>query len=316
MTTVFVTGATGFVGRAVIPELLKHLEPEDRLIMLVRRPVEYTDKRVVTVSGDLESLEEIDSMVRKADFIIHIAGEARLGGGNCNYGINVTSTKKLLDMARAGGSLQRFVFISSVAAMDRSPSDPCNEPLTIANTCFPRTEYGKSKRMAEEAVLQSGLPYTIFRPGFVYGPGMRENSHLRKFAHFMRKGLPLHRLDFPGKISLIHVDDLAIAIARCLKGDSGKNRTYLAETECMSLGDALSLLGESLFGRKSLQIHVPVFKTVLQRLHSMLPVIVAGLFLDYFRMDDPAFRAEFIDPGQKRSLGNYVHDITRDLPGC
>jgi uncharacterized protein YbjT (DUF2867 family) len=142
---------------------------------------------------------------------------------------------------------------------------------------------------------------------------MRDNSHLRKFAHIIRKGVPLHRLGFPGKISLIHVDDLATAIARCLRGDTGKNRTYLAETEFMSLGDALSLLGEALFGRKPLQIHVPPLKFIFQRWHSGLPAMVAGLFLDCLRMDDPAFRAEFIDPSRQRSLCDNVQDFTKDL---
>ena len=314
MTTVFVTGATGFVGRAVIPELLKQLAPEDRLIVLVRRPVEFADKRVVTVSGDLESLGRVEGLVLKADFIIHIAGEARLGSGDENCGINVASTQHLVDMAIAGGFLKRFIFISSVAAMDRSSSDPCHEPLTAADPCFPRSGYGKSKRMAEELILQSGLPYTIFRPGFIYGPGMRENSHLRKFALLIGKGVPLHRIGFPGNISLIHVDDLAVAIARCLRGDLGLKRTYLAETEFMPMGEALSLLGESLFGRKSMQIPVPAMKFIFQRLHSRLPAIIDGLFLDYFRMDDPAFRAEFIDPGRQRSLRANIHDITRDPP--
>lgn len=313
MSTVFVTGATGFVGRAVTRELLKCIDPEDRLIMLVRRPVEFIDKRVVTVSGDLESLERVESLVQKADFIIHVAGEARLDGGIEDCGINVASTKQLVDMAIAGGFLKRFIFISSVAAMDRSPSDPCHEPLTISSTCFPRTGYGKSKRIAEELILQSGLPYTIFRPGFVYGPGMRDNSHLRKFAHIIRRGVPLHRLGFPGKISLIHVDDLAAAIAKCLTSETGMNRTYLAETEFMSFGEALSLLGESLLARKTLQFHVPAMKCFFQRFHSRLPSIMDGLFLDYFRMDDPVFRAEFIDPSRQGSLITNVHDITRDL---
>jgi nucleoside-diphosphate-sugar epimerase len=313
MTTVFVTGGSGFIGQAVIHQLLKCLRSEDRLFMLVRKPVESADRRVVPVLGDLESIEKVDDLVRKANYIIHIAGEARLCGGGDVCGINVASTKQLVEMAKEGGSLQRFIFISSIAAMDRAPSDRCNEPITVASPCFPRTDYGISKRKAEEIILRSNLPYTIFRPGFVYGPGMRNDSHLRKFARFIRKGIPLHMLGFPGKISLIHVDDLAVAIAKCLTSDLGVNRTYLAETEFMPLGDALSLLGESLYGHPSARVAVPAFKSVFQRVHSKLPGIVAGLFLDYFWMNDPDFRNEFIDDSQQRSFRDNVHDIIRDF---
>jgi nucleoside-diphosphate-sugar epimerase len=315
MTTVFITGATGFIGQAVMHEILKSLTPEDKLFMLVRKPVECEDKRIVTITGDLESLEKFEELIRTADFIIHIAGEARLCSGNDYCATNVSSTQQLVDSAKHGDSLQRFIYISSIAAMDRSPSDLCDGPITVASPCFPKTKYGKSKRMAEEVILQSNVPYTIFRPGFVYGSGMRNDSHLRQFARFIRKGVPLHRLGFPGKISLIHVVDLASALAKCLRGDLGMNRTYLAETEYMPLGEALYLLGKSFFGRESLQVRIPPMKFIFQRLHSRLPSILTGLFLDYFWMDDPDFRSEFINACQQRSLRDKVDDITKDLIG-
>lgn len=310
MSTVFLTGATGFIGQAVTQAILICLKPDDRLLLLVRKPFECADPRIVTLAGDLASLEKVADHVRTADFIIHMAGEARLSGGYDYNGINTVPTQKLVDIAREGNSLQRFIFVSSIAAMDRSASDLCKTPLTVASPCFPRTEYGKSKRMAEDAIVRSTLPYTIFRPGFVYGRGMRDDSHLRRFARIIRSGFPLHWLGFPGSISLIHVDDLASAIARCLTGGLGRNRTYLAETEVMSLGEALSLLGKSLTGRQAHQIHSPRFKSVLQRWHSKVPMIVAGMFLDYFWMDDPSFRNDFIYGHQPRSLRDSVSDIT------
>ncbi len=313
MTKVFITGATGFIGKVVLREILKQLEPEDRVYILVRKPVTSEDRRVVTVVGDLAQLEKVDGFVRNADFIIHIAGEARLRGG-CDYNTaNVMSMQLLLDSAKKNNSLRRFIFISSIAAVDRSPSDFCNTPITVDSLCFPRTEYGTSKRMAEEALLESNVPYTIFRPGCVYGPGMRDDSHLRTFARYMRKGLPLHWFGLPGKMSLIHVDDLASAIVKCLTSESGYNRTYLAETEYLPLGNALSLLGNSLFGRHSPQLYIPPMKFIFQRWHSRLPVIVAGIFLDYFWMDDPNFRNELIDANRQKLLRNNVQDIIRDL---
>lgn len=316
MTTVFITGAPGFVGQAVMHELLKRLKPEDRLFTLARNRVEFVDRRVIEVVGDLTSLDKVGAFVRQADYLIHIAAESRLFGGHDYHGINVAATQQLVDFAKASDTLQRFIFISSIAAMDRSPSDPCTEPITVASSCCPRSEYGRSKLLAEEAILQSNLPYTIFRPGFVYGSGMRNDSHLRKFARLIRKGVPLHRFGFPGKISLVHVDDLASAIVKCLEGERGMNRTYLAETEYLSLGVALSLLGKALYGRQSVQIRVPPFKGVIQMLHSRLPAIVAGMFLDYFWMEDQSFRDEFIEPGQKKLFCDNVFDIIKALPGA
>jgi nucleoside-diphosphate-sugar epimerase len=315
MTAVFITGATGFIGRAVLRETLRCLGAEDRVYLLVRRGFDSADERVVTVVGDLESLEMVADIVRKVDFIMHIAGDARLCGEHDYGAVNVAATQRLVDLAREGNTLRRFIFVSSIAAMDRAASDRCSEPLTIASPCVPRTGYGRSKRTAEEIVLRSNLPYTIFRPGFVYGPGMREDSHLRKFARLIHKGFPLQLLGFPGKISLIHVNDLAVAMASCVKSELGVNRTYLAETEFMPLGDVLSLIAESLNGMRPLQVQVPAMKSVLQRMHSRLPVIVAGMLLDYFWMNDPTFRDEFIDDSQQRSLRDNVSDITSDLLG-
>jgi UDP-glucose 4-epimerase len=314
MKTVFITGATGFVGRAILRRVLQCLGSDDRVFMLVRKPVPVDDSRVVTLSGNLEQLEDIEEYVHRSDVIVHVAAEARMCTGRNYDRINVAATEHLVAAARRGGRLQRFIYISSIAAMGRSHADPCTAPLTVDTPCFPRGAYGISKHKAETIVTGSGLPYTVFRPGFIYGPGMRDDSHLRKFAILIANGIPLHRIGFPGRISLIHVDDLAIAVARCLRGEVGENRIYLAETESLALGEALSLLGEALTGRKKFQVSLPTFGAVLGRLHGGLPETVAGLFLNYFWMDDPMFTQELLDISRQKSFHDCVHDITNDLP--
>lgn len=313
MTTVFLTGATGFIGRAVCQKLLNLLGPEARLLLLVRKPIEIADRRIALITSDLESVEKVAGVVREADFIIHIAGEARLYGGQDYHSVNVAATRKLIDFAQEGHSLQRFIFISSVAAMDRLPGDLCDAPITSGSACFPTTEYGKSKLLAEESLLKSGLPYTVFRPGCVYGKGMRNDSHLRRLALLLRKGVPLHRFAFPGKVSLIHVEDLASSVAACLSGTAGLNRVYLAETESMSFGDALSLLGKALFGGASRQLHVPSMGFIFRRFHSGLPVAVVSPFLGYYWMEDPAFRCDLLDNRGLRLLRDNSRDITDGL---
>ncbi len=313
MRTVFLTGATGFVGRAVVRLLLQSLRPDDRLYLLVRRPIQSGDPRVVEVPGDLKALELVADIVRKADYLIHVAAEARLSGGHDYLGVNLVPVRKLLEIAKTVNRLERFVFVSSIAAMDRASTDRCKCPVTAASACFPRTEYGKSKLLAENAIVQSGLPYTIFRPGFVYGPGMRDDSHVRKMACYISRGIPLHRLCFPGRISLIHVEDLASAIAQCIIGDSGSNTIYLAETEAMLLGEVLAIVGESLLGRRSAQIPLHGLKLFIQRCHSCFPVTVAGMFIDYVWMADPAFRELLARRVKYRSLRESASDIVLDL---
>lgn len=313
MRTVFLTGATGFVGQAVVRAVVQSLGPEDRLYLFVRKPLQTADRRLVVVPGDLMELDRAADILRNADSVIHVAAEARLLGGHDYFATNVQPVRKLLCLLKESNRLERLVFVSSIAAMDRLLSDHCEEPLLPLTHCCPRTAYGRSKLMAEEAIVQSGLPYTIFRPGFVYGPGMRDDSHLRKFACLISRGIPLHRLGFPGRISLIHVDDLAAAMVKCLTSDSGRNCIYLAETEVMPLGEVLAILGKSLHGRRSAQISLPAMKYFFQRFHSRLPVTVAGMFIDYFWMTDPAFLELLPDNVQKRSFCETSRDIVFDL---
>ena len=313
MKTIFLTGSSGFIGQVAVRTILQSMSLDDRLYLLVRRPVQNFDHRVVPVQGDLRNLELISNSIQRADYVIHVAAEARLLGRHDYFGINADPVRNMIKILQPSNRLERFIFISSIAAMDRSPSDKCKEPITIESPCCPRSEYGRSKLLAEKIIVQSGLPYTIFRPGFVYGPGMRDDSHLRKLAHCINHGVPLNRIGFPGRISLIHVGDLAAAMLKCITGDSGRNCIYLAGTEVMPLGEALAILGKLLLGRKLAQIPFPGMKYLVQRFHSRLPITATGMLIDYLWMDDPDFRGLFADNYLCRSFREAAMDIVVDL---
>ena len=312
MKIVFLTGASGFVGQAVLRSLLGRLSTTDCIYVLTRHPLGIPDARVLELRGDLAALNQFEEHICKAHFIIHVAGEARLCGNHDFVSINVDPTRKLLEQASRGGVCQKFIFISSIAAMDRAPDDRCDSPLTVASECLPRTEYGRSKLMAEEYVKRSGVPYVIFRPGFVFGPGMRKDSHLRRFAGYIHHGVPLDRLDFPGRISLVHVSDLADAIIRCLFTGAGVHQTYLAVSQTLTVGQVMSLLGESLAGRKAAQIKLRRIAPIVKRVHHLFPTVVAGMFIDYFYAVDEHFLDDFFDRAP-RLLCQTVDQVVADV---
>lgn len=189
--TLAVTGATGFVGRAV-------LEAAGgaglRVQALARRlPAGQAPRGVSFVRGDLADRTALAELTRGADAVIHIAGLTRTLNDRYFETVNVLGTQTAMEAARAAG-ISRFVFVSSLAA---------REPQLSA--------YGASKARAEALVQASGLYWTIVRPPAVYGPHDAEMFEL--FQSAARFGIV--PLPPGGRTSLIHVDDLARLLIAC-----------------------------------------------------------------------------------------------------
>ena len=177
-----ITGGTGFVGSRLIDAAI---EAGHTVKALTRRPQEARSS-LDWVSGSLADRGALEALVNGADAVIHVAGVinapdvARFEAGN------VTGTLATLAAATAGG-VKRFVHVSSLAA--REPQ------LSL---------YGASKARSETLVERSGLDWAIVRPPAVYGPGDKETLELFRMA---KLGVVL--LPPKGRLSLVHVDDLA-----------------------------------------------------------------------------------------------------------
>ena len=177
-----VTGGTGFVGQRLIDLALAR---GHRVRALTRRPRSHAKAS----SGSKEASKDRDALERlvtASDAVIHVAGVINAPDAAGFEAGNVTGTLAMLAAATAAGT-QRFIHVSSLAA--REPG------LSI---------YGASKARSEELVRSSGLDWVIVRPPAVYGPGDKETLELFKMA---KNGLIL--LPPKGRLSLIHVDDLA-----------------------------------------------------------------------------------------------------------
>ena len=180
--TLAITGGTGFVGQRLLDLALGQ---GHQVRALTRRPQPPRDG-VTWVEGALDRPATLAALVEGADAIIHVAGVVNAPDAAGFEAGNVIGTGAILAAAEQAG-VPRFVHTSSLAA--REPQ------LSL---------YGASKSRSEALVTASPLSTIIVRPPAVYGPGDREMLDMFKMAS---RGVVL--LPPSGRLSLIHVDDLA-----------------------------------------------------------------------------------------------------------
>lgn len=187
------TGATGFVGQALLDRVL---EAELTVKALARRD-QPARAGLEWVSGDLDSVAALRALLRGAEAVIHVAGvvndAAQFESGN------VLGTLNVIEAAKAEG-VQRFIHVSSLSA---------REPDLSA--------YGASKARAEKLVMASGLDWTIVRPPGIYGP--RDVDYFEMFRLARWGVMPVPPKE--GRASIIHVDDLARLLLALVPGGEG-----------------------------------------------------------------------------------------------
>lgn len=193
--TVALTGATGFVGKAVLAEAAR----QGADVRALTRRDSAAQPGVTWVAGDLADRNALGRLVKGSEAVLHIAGVVSAPDAAGFQAGNVTGTLNLIEAARGAG-VGRFVFVSSLSA---------REPQLSA--------YGASKRKAERLVMASGLDWTIVRPPAIYGPHDAEMFELfRSAAKWGVVPLPP-----AGRLSLIHVADLARLLLALVPGGEG-----------------------------------------------------------------------------------------------
>lgn len=217
-----ITGATGFVGGRLLDLAVSE---GHRVRALTRRP-QRPREGVTWVDGSLDRPDSLVELAKGTDSVIHVAGVINARDPAGFEAGNVTGTAAMVDSAEKAGA-RRFVHVSSLAA--REPK------LSV---------YGATKAGSEALVSASSLSSAIVRPPAVYGPGDKEMLELFRMA---KRGFVL--LPPEGRLSLIHVDDLArllLALADpdgprglLLEPDDGRHRGWSHEEFGRALGKAL-----------------------------------------------------------------------------
>lgn len=225
---VVVTGASGFVGRHLLPVLR---EAGHEVAAVSRARVPGIDADWIR-SPELGPDADWRPLLERADAVVHLAARAHVPSETSGNDIealyrriNADGTRGLAQQA-AGCAVRRFLFMSSCHAV-AAASD---EIITSESVPRPVTAYGRSKLAAEEAVREEfAAGWTILRPPLVYGPGNRAN--FERLLRLVRSGVPLPLAGVRNRRSFLHVGNLAAAILACLDCPAAAGKTYLPSDE-------------------------------------------------------------------------------------
>jgi nucleoside-diphosphate-sugar epimerase len=206
------TGATGFLGGAVLQRLLLRGLRATAIRCLVRDRARALAQGIPAASvfcADLANPADsraLAAAVEGVGVVMHLAGAVKAWNRSGFEGPNVDGTRRLLAAVENSAPSAHFLLVSSLAAA--GPSTDGASSTAMPDRCRPVSAYGDSKRRAELAVVQGSLPWTIVRPPIVYGPADAATRLLFKQACAPMTAV----LARPRPLSVIHRDDVVEAL--------------------------------------------------------------------------------------------------------
>lgn len=245
---ILVTGASGFVGQALLAQLQDAGRP---VRAAVRKTTWISAIGEQAVVGDIGTETNWQQALTDIDCIVHLAARTHvLDDDNTDplmayRKINVLGSIRLAKQAVAAG-VRRLVFLSSVKVNGESTAA---RPFAETDTPAPLDAYGVTKLEAENALREigheSGIEIVILRPPLVYGPGVKGN--LLRLLDLISRGMPLPLASVRNQRTLIYVDNLAEAIVSCIDAPEAVGATYMvSDSESVSTPMLISKLAAAM----------------------------------------------------------------------
>lgn len=241
MSSLFITGASGFIGRHLLAKLAS--QRHGRIFCLTRRGHAgrsgAAGKDVQWVNGSLFDSRLYGEPLSSSEVVVHLAATTGKAPRQDYFKINAAGTRYLLDQCKDRG-VQKILYVSSIAVKYKNKAN---------------YHYARSKLEGEEAVRSSGIRYTIIRPTIVLGkeaPGWNALSSLAKMPWIPIVG------SGSARIQPIAVDDLATALAYVIEENRFANETLeIGGPDVVSIEEFLIRLHRLFYGNDPRTVHLP-----------------------------------------------------------
>ena len=250
---VAVTGASGFVGQALLTDPLFCRHNIRAVVRSQDKIAPFLARRVETLSvGDIGRNTDWTAALSGIDCVVHLAARAHVMNEieveaiEAYRAVNVDGSRRLAEQAAEMG-VRRLVYLSSIKV--NGELTVFGESFNISNNVFPNDPYGISKWEAElalhEVASRTGIELVIIRPPLVYGPGVRGNFY--SALNWLSRGIPLPLGAIYNQRSLVGIDNLLDLVITCIDHPAAANKTFLvSDGEDISTTDLLRRLGKAL----------------------------------------------------------------------
>lgn len=260
---ILVTGASGFVGGALIQRLAID-NHKAAIVAATRRLIENLPVNVNQVQvGDLLPSTDWSIALQGVNVVVHCAARVHVMTEISNdplvefHRANVEGTIRLAQQAAEAG-VRRFVFISSIKV--NGESTELGYPFSTADAPAPLDPYGVSKMEAEQGLRElsvcTGMEVVIIRPPLIYGRGVKAN--FAAMMQWLKRGLPLPLggITF-NRRSLVFVENLVDLIQICINHPKAANQTFLiSDDEDVSTTTLLRKMAKAL-GYPARLVNIP-----------------------------------------------------------
>lgn len=255
---ILLTGASGFVGTAVLDELIARRYSVNALIN--RKPLDVGEGVARSVKGSLFDPRSLDEAIRGCDAVIHLVGiiMEHPAQGITFERLHFEGTRNVVEAAKRNG-VRRFIHMSALGA----------RPDAVST-------YHRTKYMAEEYVRASGLDWTIFRPSLIHGP---QGEFMRMEAMWARRRAPFPVMFMPfmpyfgagmlgfggaGKLQPVYVRDVARAFVDSIDIKKTVGEVYLlAGADVLTWPQLHRTVSQAVVGRRRMVLPIPVWAAKL-----------------------------------------------------
>ena len=244
--TILVTGATGFLGSALVTELIRQKQPVRILARDEQKARAQFGDAVTIIVGDINDEEPVRRAVDGASIIYHLVGRLYHPSTppELYYRTHVEGTRILLNACKGQSQVQRIVHCSTTGVHGETGKTPAAEDAPFAPTNPYEVTKLEAELLALRAWQEQGLPVSVARPGLVYGPG---DLHLLGFFSSIQKGL--FRVIDGGKALLhpIYIDDMTAAFLLCAERPQAIGHSYnLAGDHPVTMRELATAIAHSL----------------------------------------------------------------------